>query len=305
MDLFNKLTIGMMSVVPKPIVGRIASKYIAGAKLSDAVRAVKSLQSQDAVATIDLLGELCDDPDHAKEATQTYLKMLDVIEEEKLDSNVSVKPTHLGLKIGYDFCKEQIISIVKRAAGKNNFVRIDMEDHTCTDDTIRLYREIHDQYENVGVVLQAYLHRTINDIQPLMEMKANIRICKGIYVEPRRICYKNRTIVINNFALLVEELLKAGCYVGIATHCDEVIWHAKRIIYQLGLKRDQYEFQMLLGVQEELRQILIDEEHKLRVYVPFGEEWYPYSTRRLKENPSIAGYVMKDFLKINRQDGKR
>ncbi len=305
MELLNKLTIGMMPVVPKPIVGRIASRYIAGAKLSDAVRTIKSLHSYGAVATMDLLGELCDDPDHAREAMQTYLKMLDIIEAEKLDSNVSIKPTQLGLKIGYDFCKEQVITIVKHAAEKNNFVRIDMEDHTCTDDTIRLYREIHDQYENVGIVLQAYLHRTIDDIQPLMKMKANIRICKGIYVEPSRICYKQRTVIINNFAFLVEELLKAGCYVGIATHCDEVIWHAKRIIYQLRLKRDQYEFQMLLGVQGELRQILIDEGHKLRVYVPFGEEWYPYSTRRLKENPSMAGYVMKDLLKINRQEGKR
>ncbi len=305
MDILNKITIGMMPVVPKPIVGRVASRYIAGEKLSDAVKVIKSLHELGAVATIDLLGENSSDPDHVRKAAGTYMEMLDIIEAEKLDSNVSVKPTHLGLKIDYDFCREQITAIAAHAAEYGNFVRIDMEDHTCTDDTIRLYQEIHDQYDNVGLVLQAYLHRTINDIQPLMKMKANLRLCKGIYIEPRRICYRNRNIVIRNYALLLEELLKAGCYVGIATHCEETIWHARRIIYQLGLKRDQYEFQMLLGVQEQLRRSLIDEGHKMRVYVPFGDEWYPYSTRRLKENPSIAGHIMRDFFGSSRGDGKR
>jgi len=253
----------MMPVVPKPIVGRIASRYIAGLKLADAIREIKSLNSKGAMATMDLLGEFSNEPDHARQVAKTYIEMLDAIEAEKIDSNVSLKPTHLGLKIGYDFCREQVESIVSHAAQLGNFVRIDMEDHTCTDDTIRLYRETHEKHENVGVALQTYLRRTIDDIQSLMQMKANLRLCKGIYVEPRRVSFKNRRIIINNFAFLLEELLKAGCYIGIATHCEETVWHAKRIIYQLGLKRDQYEFQMLLGVNEELRQILISEGHRL------------------------------------------
>jgi len=296
MELINRLTIGVMPVVPKSFIGKVASRYIAGEKLSDAVTEVKSLNANGAVATIDLLGEDNIDPDHSRKVTETYIEILDVIEAEKLDSNISVKPTDLGLQIGYDFCKEQITRIVAHAAALDNFLRIDIEDHTCTDDSIRLYKEIHDQYDNIGIALQAYLRRTIDDIKPLMETSANIRLCKGIYVEPRRISYKNRSIIINNFALLLEELLKAKCYVGIATHCEETVWHAKRIIYKLGLKPDEYEFQMLLGVEPGLRDILIEEGHKMRVYVPFGEEWYPYSTRRLKENPAIAGYVMRDFL---------
>ncbi|MCF7810270.1 proline dehydrogenase family protein [bacterium] len=298
MDLLNKITIGVMPAIPKPVVGKVASRYISGPKLTDAVKKVKLLSSKGAVATIDLLGEFSDNPDHATAAAKTYIEILDTIQNEKLNANVSVKPTHIGLKTGYDFCKELITSIVEHAHKLGNFVRIDMEDHTCTDDTLRLYWEIHEKYRNVGVVLQAYLYRTIKDIQPLMEMKANIRLCKGIYVEPRQIAYKHRINVINNYALLLRELLKARCYVGIATHCEEVIWHARRIIYELDLKPDEYEFQMLLGVEDELREILINEGHKMRVYVPFGEEWYAYSTRRLKENPSVAGYIVRDFLNL-------
>lgn len=303
MELLNKITVGVIPVVPKAVVGKIASRYIAGVKLSDAVRVTKSLNSRGAVVTIDLLGEFSGSLKHAEEATETYLMILDIIDKEKIDANISVKPTHMGLKIGYDFCKEQITTIVAYADRLNNFVRIDMEDHTCTDDTLKLYYELHNKYRNVGIVLQAYLYRTIKDIQPLMKMKANIRLCKGIYIEPRSISYKSRINIINNYALLLQELLKARCYVGIATHCEEVIWHARRIIYELGLNQDEYEFQMLLGVEEELRQILIDEGHKLRVYVPFGEEWYPYCIRRMKENPQLAGHVMRDFLGISRRNG--
>ncbi|NQU05368.1 MAG: proline dehydrogenase family protein [Calditrichaeota bacterium] len=298
MNLLNKITIGVMPVIPKPIVGKVASRYIAGSKLTDAVKQVKSLNSSNAVATIDLLGEFSDNPDHARAAARTYIEVLDTIKREQLDANVSLKPTHIGLKTGYEFCKELVTSIVEHAHKLGNFVRIDMEDHTCTDDTLRLYTEIYEKFNNVGIVLQAYLYRTIRDIQPLMEMKANIRICKGIYVEPRQVAYKDRINIINNFALILRELLKARCYVGIATHCEEVIWYARRIIYELDLKPDEYEFQMLLGVEKELCKILINEGHKMRVYVPFGEEWYAYSTRRLKENPSVAGYIVRDFLRL-------
>ncbi len=304
MQLMNRLIVGVMPVVPKYLVGRVASRYIAGERLEDALTVTGRLNDEGAAVAIDLLGEHSADSEHAGAAASIYLDTLTAIAREKLDANVSLKPTQLGLKLGYESCLDRITEIVARADELGNFVRIDMEDRTCTDDTFRLYFDLRKRFDNVGVAIQSYLRRTINDIKPLMEAGANLRICKGIYNEPRAVSYKNRTVIIDNYALLLEELLKADCYVGIGTHCEETVWHAKRIIHQLGLSRDRYEFQMLLGVDHELRRILLDEGHKLRVYVPFGDDWYPYSTRRLKENPAIAGYVMRDFLGMSKLDEK-
>jgi len=300
MELFSKLVVNSMPMIPKQIVGKIASRYVAGEQLSDAVEEVRHLNDSGAVATMDLLGEYNDREDDARATADVYKKILDSIKEHKLDSNVSLKPTALGLSIGFDFCKDLITEIVAHASELDNFIRIDMEDQHCTDDTLKMYYELHEDFHNVGVVIQAYLRRTINDVQKLKGMKANLRLCKGIYNEPRTIAYKNREIIIRNYAYLLEELLEAGCYVGIATHCEETVWHALKIIQQLGLTRDQYEFQMLLGVDPELRKILIDDGHRLRVYVPYGEEWYPYSTRRLKENPQLAGSIALNFLGITK-----
>ena len=304
MQLINKLVTGMMPVMPRAFVGRVASRYIAGEKLQDAISLTRRLNGQGAVATIDLLGEHSANAEQVKAAVTSYIDTLNAIQQERLDANVSLKPTHLGLKLGYQFCLERVTEIVSRAAELGNFVRIDMEDHTCTDDTFRLFFDLRKRFDNVGVVIQAYLRRTLNDIKPLIEARANLRLCKGIYNEPRLIAYKNRAVIIDNYALILEELLKAGCYVGIATHCEETIWHARRIIHQMGLSDDRYEFQMLLGVEPELRRILIGEGHKLRVYIPYGLEWYSYSSRRLKENPSIAGYVMRDFFGMSKLDEK-
>lgn len=299
MGVFNQLVITAMPVVPKGFVGKIASRYIAGETLADAILEVKHLNAEGAMATVDLLGEHCTTEEDARNAFQVYINILDNIKSSGIDSNVSVKPTHMGLKISYNLSKELISRIVAHAKSIDNFVRIDMEDYTCTDDTLNMYYQIRENFDNVGVVIQAYLRRTINDIDSLIKRKANLRLCKGIYNEPRYIAFKNRNIIINNYALVLEELLSSGCYVGIATHCEETVWHALRIIRKLRLKRDQYEFQMLLGVDPELRKILTSQGHRLRVYVPFGKEWYPYSTRRLKENPDLAGAVAKDFLKIS------
>jgi len=171
-----------------------------------------------------------------------------------------------------------------------------------TDDTFKIYHTVHNLYpDNVGVVIQSRLRRTLADTAHLIPVKANLRLCKGIYNEPRQHAWHHRSIIINNYGLILEELLKGGCYVGIATHCEETIWQALRVIHQLKLQPNQFEFQMLLGVEEELRSILINAGYKLRVYVPFGEEWYAYSTRRLKENPQMAGYVMRSFLGMSNQ----
>lgn len=289
-----------MPFVPKPLVKRIAFRYVAGERLVEAVEEVKTLNSDGMLATMDLLGEHCQSKDQALQTAETYFDILDAIEKENLNSNISVKPTALGLKLGYDFCKGLLHKIVSRATELHNFVRIDMEDVSCTDDTLRLYFELRKEFEGVGVVIQTYLRRTIKDLDWLKSMSANLRICKGIYNEPRIAAYKNRNIIIDNYALLLEEALTAGCYVGIATHCEEVVWRALNLIRKLGLSKDQYEFQMLFGVDPELQQILQNDGHRLRIYVPYGKEWFPYASRRLKENPAIAGSVAREFIGLSR-----
>lgn len=299
MNLFNKAVVSTMPMIPKNIVGRIAARYVAGEQLSDAIAEVRSINSKGGLATLDILGEYSGTEARAGQTTQAYIEMLTAIKDERIDSNISIKPTALGLKIGYDVCFNNVRDIVREAAKLDNFVRIDMENNQCTDDTLKMFYELSKEFSNVGVVIQAYLRRTLKDVQWLKKMKANLRLCKGIYNEPRTIAIKDRNIIIRNYAFLLDELLQAGSYVGIATHCEETVWHGQRLIKQLGLKRDQYEFQMLLGVDPELRQILLDEGHRLRVYVPFGEDWYPYSTRRLKENPQLAGSIAKNILKFS------
>lgn len=301
MDWLNRVVIGAMPLVPKYFLRRVAARYIAGDDLADALRAVRALNGEGAIATIDLLGEETTRPEQAEAAARAYHTVLDAIKKEGVNSNISLKPTHLGLHIGYDLCRSLVTDIVAHAAETGNFLRLDMEDKDTTDGIFKLYYETRRVFENVGVAIQAYLRRTIKDVQQLKEAQANLRLCKGIYREPRQVCYRNRSIIIRNYALILQELLEAGCYVGIATHCEETIWHAQRIIRQLGLTPDKFEFQMLLGVEEDLRRILIGQGNRLRVYVPFGEEWYAYSTRRLKENPNMAGHVMRDFFGLQSQ----
>lgn len=287
-----------MPVVPKNIVGKVASKYIAGEHIDDAISKVKELNSEGVLATVDLVGEHSESPENASEAVRIYLQVLDEIESNHLNANVSIKPTQVGLSISYEFLVEQVTKIVDRAQVLNNFLRIDMENSPYTDDTFRLHYKLREKYDNVGIVIQAYLRRTAADLVQLIDTKANVRICKGIYDESRLIAYKSRQIIINNYATLLQDLLENNCYVGIATHCEETVWHAQRIVRQLGLNRDQYEFQMLLGVDHELMRILLNDGHRVRIYVPFGEEWYPYSLRRLTENPMLAGSIARDVLKL-------
>jgi proline dehydrogenase len=173
---------------------------------------------------------------------------------------------------------------------------VDMEDSPYTAITIEIVLEMHERHENTGAVIQAYMRRSLKDVMRLVEAGVSVRLCKGIYDEPREIAYKDFDVVRQNYVLLLEELLKGGVYVGVATHDEYLVWHALRIIHQMGLSKDRYEFQMLLGVDEELRRILVNAGHKVRVYVPFGEDWYEYSTRRLKENPKIARYVVEDVI---------
>ncbi|MBN2425069.1 MAG: proline dehydrogenase family protein [Calditrichaceae bacterium] len=299
MSLLDKLVVMGLPFVPKPVVGFFSKRYIAGPNLEDAVRVVKQLNSEGIMATLDLLGEEVKDKKISIEATEEYKRMLKVISKEKLDSNVSVKPTHMGLNLDAEFCYENIKSIIETAKSYNNFVRIDMEDHTTTDATINMYLKLKNDYEGyVGTALQAYMRRTSDDVNQLSKYNANLRLCKGIYNEPREIAYKDMEIINANYKHSLEKLLRNKCYVGIATHDEILVWHALKVIEDLMLNREQYEFQMLLGVDEQLRTIIVDAGHRLRVYVPYGKDWYGYSTRRLKENPRMAGMIFKKIFHL-------
>jgi proline dehydrogenase len=212
------------------------------------------------------------------------------------------------LKLGRKICRENLERTVRGAAGRGNFVRIDMEDSSCTDDTLELYRELREEgLDNVGIVLQAYLRRTLDDIASLADLKPNVRLCKGIYVEPLKIAYQEFEQVRANFVRALEALLAGGSYVGIATHDEWLLTEGARLVQEHGRARDEYEFQMLLGVREERAAELVEQGHRLRIYVPYGEQWYAYSLRRLQENPKIAGYIAADTLGrlLPRRNGSR
>ncbi len=296
MSAFNRLLVTTLPLVPKPIVGRVASRYVAGETLDDAVRIIRKLNQEGAMATVDVLGEEVSEREKALAATEENLRAFAAIEREKLDANVSIKPTLLGLKIDEGFCRDNIGRIAEAAKAQGNFVRIDMEDQSTTDATLRIYRELHGRYGNVGCVLQAYMRRTLGDIDTLPAEGASVRLCKGIYIEARTVAWKGYETVRANYVAALEKLILRGVYVGIATHDEYLACAAIALLDKHGVPRDRYEFQMLLGVDDELRRILLAAGHRLRVYVPYGRDWYPYSMRRLRENPEVARHVLKAFL---------
>jgi proline dehydrogenase len=296
MNLFDKLVRHGMPFVPKFVVRQVARRYVAGEEVADAVRTIRELNAEGAMATVDVLGEEVTDPRAAAAAVEQYLELLATIDRERLDANVSIKPTMLGLKVDEAMCLDNIRRIVARAAELDNFVRIDMEDHTCTDATLRIYRTLAGELGHVGVVLQSYLHRTMDDAVGLLPLAPNIRLCKGIYREPRTIAWTLYETVRANFIAVMDRLLEGGAYVGIATHDAHLVWAGMTTVSRLGLAPAAYEFQMLLGVDPELRRIILERGHRLRVYVPFGRDWYPYSMRRLRENPTVAHHVTRAML---------
>jgi proline dehydrogenase len=293
-SLLDSALVRLLPAVPKPVVQLFSSRYIAGSTLADAVECVRQLNAGGAMATVDVLGEEITREDETRAIAQAYRDVFAAIDKASLDSNVSVKLTALGLELSYDLCRENLVDVVRVAAGYRNFVRIDMEDSSTTDDTLRLYRELReDGHDNVGVVLQARLRRTLGDVHSLADLEPSVRLCKGIYLEPRTVAFGDDEAVRANFVRCLEALLEAGCYVGVATHDEWLIGESLARISQRGLGPLEYELQMLLGVREERREKLVAEGHRLRVYVPFGEHWYGYSIRRLQENPAMAGTIAK------------
>jgi proline dehydrogenase len=294
--MLDKAIAESVSVIPRPIVRRISRRYIAGDTLDEAVETVRDLNRQSCVATIDVLGESAESKADAAATLRDYKKVIDALDKHDLNSGISVKLTGLGLTLDEELCRANLEEIVVHAGEKGRFVRVDMEDSPYTSVTLDMVMDVHERHENIGAVIQAYMRRSLEDVGRLTGAGVSVRLCKGIYDEPRRIAYKDFDTVRENYRLLLEELLRGGSYVGIATHDEFLVWHALRLIHQLDVPKSRYEFQMLLGVDEELRRILVGAGHKLRVYVPFGEDWYEYSSRRLKENPKIAGYVARDVV---------
>jgi proline dehydrogenase len=295
--IFDRAIVRILPAVPRPVVQKLSQRYIAGPELKDARETVRRLNDEGKLATIDVLGEEITNEEEAAAIVRAYQDVFADIEQCELDSNVSVKLTALGLKLGYEICRSNLRIVVEDAASRGNFVRIDMEDSSTTDDTLRLYRELRAAgYENVGIVLQAMLRRTLADIEAVADLEPSVRLCKGIYVEPPEVAYQDFDEVRSSFVRSLEALLQAGCYVGIATHDERLLDEGRRLVSDAGLDREEYEFQMLLGVRRELGDELVREGHRLRIYVPFGRHWYAYSLRRLQENPKIAGYIAADTL---------
>ena len=292
MRAVDRAIVRLLPTVPRPVVQRLSARYIAGPTLDDARRTVAGLNAEGKMATVDVLGEEVTSPPEAEAIASSYHAALDAIAGDHLDANVSVKLTALGLKVDLDLCRSLLATVVADAAARGIFVRIDMEDSTCTDDTLLLYRELREaRRDNVGVVVQSCLRRTLADVDALADLRPSVRLCKGIYVEPPSIAYPGRDQIRENFVHVLDALLEAGCHTAVATH-DE--WLLERALERVaGRSRDEYELQMLLGVREERASQLVQDGHRLRVYVPYGEKWYEYSLRRLQENPALAGMLAK------------
>jgi proline dehydrogenase len=291
----DQAIVRLLPAVPRSIVQRLSAPYIAGPTLEDARSLVARLNAEGKLATVDVLGEEVRQASEAEAVAAAYHAALDALAGDRLDANVSVKLTALGLELDVDLCRSLLFTVVADAAARGIFVRIDMEHSGCTDDTLRLYRELREAgRDNVGIVLQSYLRRTLSDVGDLADLRPSVRLCKGIYVEPASIAYTGRQQIRDNFLLALDALLEGGSYVAVATH-DELL--IERSLERFaGMEPDAYELQMLLGVREDRATELVEGGHRLRVYVPYGDRWYEYSLRRLQENPAVAGMVAKATL---------
>ena len=297
--MFNKFIASILPYFPKSFVWLFSKRYIAGKNIDDAIKASKELNNQGIMVTIDILGEFIKNLDEAETNKKEYIELIERIEKENIDGNYSLKPTMFGLLLDKEVCYNHIREVVATAAKYNNFVRVDMEDSPCTDMEIEIFRKLKAEFpKNVGLVFQAYLKRTLNDLKNLMDINSeeiplNYRLCKGIYVEPAKIAYKGYDEVNRHFLEDIEFCFQNGVYPGIATHDKPVVEGAYKLIEKYKVPREKYEFQMLYGVTPELRKSIMDNGHRMRVYVPFGEQWFGYSTRRLKENPKMAWLIIK------------
>jgi len=300
--MLNKIIVNMLPYMPKKLIWVFSKRYIAGESIEDGLLASHLLNQQGIKVTIDLLGEFIQTLDEAKYNKEMYLEIIDRFTAEKIDGNFSLKPSMFGLLIDKDVCYQYIREIVSFAAQKNSFIRIDMEDSQCVDLEIALFKRLHSEFpKETGLVLQAYLRRTLDDIKNLLPLNSedtplNFRLCKGIYIEPEKIAFKNYDEVRDHYLEDLEFMFKHKMYAAIATHDTYLVDHAYKLIRKYQVPQSMYEFQMLYGVTPELRKSIIDNGHRMRVYVPFGRQWFNYSSRRLKENPKIAQHILKALI---------
>lgn len=297
MGVFDRVVALTLPLVPKPVVRRVASPYIAGEQMEDLLRLAASLNQEGYRVAAAILGEFVTRKEESMEAVREYEQLLAQMGERRIVGYIHIKPTHLGLKLDKNFCLENVRSLLIAARRQQLFVRMDMEDSPCIDDTLEIYYRLREEFENVGVVIQARMRRSLADVRELAKVKANVRVCKGIYLEPYAIAYTDPELISRNYIRLTEELLGAGCTVAMATHDERLVWEGARLVDELKVPRERYEFQMLLGVLAPLRRLILDGGHPVRVAVPYGPNWYPYSLRRLRKNPAIAGYVLKSLFK--------
>jgi len=299
MMFINRLIANILPLMPKNLVWIFSKRYIAGKTIEDAIRVSRKLNKEGCMVTIDLLGEFITRLDEAEKNRDEYLQIIDTIQERKINGNFSIKPSMFGLLLDEEACYNNIRAIVAKAVSYNNFVRIDMEDSQCVDKEIKLFRRLKKEFpKNVGLVLQAYMRRTLKDLENMHDLHEkdnplNIRLCKGIYVEPKEIAYKKYEEINQHYLEDLEYIFQQGYYPGIATHDTPLVEGAYELIKKYKVPKEKYEFQMLYGVAPALRKSIIEKGHRLRVYVPFGEKWFPYSTRRLKENPKMAADIIK------------
>jgi proline dehydrogenase len=295
-SLLDALVAATLPVTPRFVVGRVARRYIAGEAIDDALRAITEINAVGAACTVDVLGEFINDVSEARATADEYGRLQQAIARGGVNATVSIKQTAFGLLIDEAVCSELIRGIAQRAAQLSSFVRLDMEDSPCTDRTLALTRRLRGEGLPVGTVLQAYLHRTEADATALGAEGVPIRLCKGIYREPPSIAFQDREAVRDSYRRSLRALLVSGTRVGIATHDDVLVADALRMLTELEVPKERYEFQMLLGVREWLRDEILAQGHRMRIYVPYGAAWYGYSVRRLRENPAIAGHVFKAML---------
>lgn len=275
----------------------VTHRFVAGEELQDAVEAIRHLNRKDIAASFDHLGESITSDAETRNEVNEYLRVLDSIDDNKLNSNVSVKLTQLGLDVGLDLCYANTRRIVEAAQRYNNFVRIDMEDSTRTDGTLEVFSRLRSEFENVGIVVQAYLYRTEADVEGLLKLGARIRLCKGAYKEPVSVAFQDKRDVDANFVKLTRLLLPSGIYHGIATHDENMVTAARECAAEKGISPDSFEFQMLYGIRRDLQEQLVQQGYRMRVYVPYGRYWYPYFMRRLAERPANVWFVMRNVLR--------
>jgi len=296
MSLLDQLAISALPLVPRPLMRRLSSRYIAGETLEDALSCLRALRARGHPGILDMLGEDVADEEGARAVSRAYVEAAQVSAAAGLDAHVSVKPTHVGLRISEELCHALYDELARTCAELGSFLRVEMEDHTAVDGTLRVFEALRKDHDNVGMVLQARLLRTPDDIAALAPGPLSVRVVKGIYLEPASIAHVDPEPIRQAYVELCRQLFGRGARISFATHDELLAGRLLALCDELALERDRFEFQVLLGVREPLWKAWQEAGHTVRVYVPYGPEWRAYSTRRLRKNPQILRHVLRDLL---------